>query len=545
MPIASHLSPDRNRKPKELRISPAYPPDCVVSDGSTFIAALLKEQCQLTAVELFAEQHGGHAGARRYSSLLPAQAPSPGEQYAFEVDLDRCSGCKSCVAACHSLNGLDDNETWREVGLLVSPSKRRRPTPPALVQHVTTSCHHCADPACLNGCPVLAYDKDPITGIVRHLDDQCIGCQYCVLKCPYDAPKYNERLGIVRKCDMCSSRLATGEAPACAQACPSEAIRIVLVRGAEAVEEARLHNVNFLPGAPGADYTVPTTRYVSERNVQERACVSADEGTLKLQPAHWALVCMLVLSQASVGIATAAALMKWDWENYAFSLGLIIVGTIASVLHLGRPAGAWRFFLGLRRSWLSREILAFGLYLPALGLTAVSGRGQWLTVVVGTAAILCSAMIYHDTRRVLWHAQRSLALFIGTGAVLGLGGSTVLHAPGLPTAALLAFACVTKLAIEVSIVRHIVDPRLTPLKKTALLITQRLHAAAFVRVACLLLGGIGIPLMIAVGATESRAAAIVSFVLLMTGELIERMLFFRTVDAPKMPGQPVENVCLN
>ena len=42
---------------------------------------------------------------------------------------------------------------------------------------------------CLNGCPVLAYEKDPVTGIVRHLDDQCIGCQYCMLKCPYDVPQ--------------------------------------------------------------------------------------------------------------------------------------------------------------------------------------------------------------------------------------------------------------------------------------------------------------------------------------------------------------------
>ena len=54
----------------------------------------------------------------RYRSLLPATPPGPGQQYAFEVDLDRCSGCKACVVACHTLNGLDENETWRDVGLL-------------------------------------------------------------------------------------------------------------------------------------------------------------------------------------------------------------------------------------------------------------------------------------------------------------------------------------------------------------------------------------------------------------------------------------------
>ena len=121
---------------------------------------------------------------------MPAQPPGPGQQLAFEVDLDRCSGCKACVAACHNLNGLDEGESWRDVGLVIGGM----PELPVL-QHVTSACHHCLDPACLNACPVDAYEKDPHTGIVRHLDDQCIGCQYCTLACPYDAPKYQRGQG--------------------------------------------------------------------------------------------------------------------------------------------------------------------------------------------------------------------------------------------------------------------------------------------------------------------------------------------------------------
>src|SRR5262249_481299 len=160
--------------------------------------------------------------------LLGADArppPGPGAQYAFEVDLDRCSGCKACVAACHNLNGLDEGESWREVGLVIGG----RPRLPIL-QHVTPACHTCLDPACLNACPVDAYEKDPVTGIVRHLDDQCFGCRYCTLACPYDAPKFHAGKGIVRKCDMCSDRLAVGEAPAGVQACPHEAI---VIRGVD------------------------------------------------------------------------------------------------------------------------------------------------------------------------------------------------------------------------------------------------------------------------------------------------------------------------
>ena len=184
------------------------------ADVSTLLSHLLARHEQ-TAVVQFAQWHGGlHAAhaprasaenqlTARYRALLPLTLPAAGEQYGFEVDLDACSGCKACVAACHQLNGLDEGESWRTVGLLHGGTERS-----SVVQHVTAACHHCLEPACLTGCPVEAYEKDPITGIVRHLDDQCIGCQYCVLMCPYDVPRYHADLGIVRKCHMCRQRLA-------------------------------------------------------------------------------------------------------------------------------------------------------------------------------------------------------------------------------------------------------------------------------------------------------------------------------------------------
>ena len=65
----------------------------------------------------------------------------------------------------------------------------------------------------MHGCPVNAYEKDEITGIVKHLDDQCIGCVYCTLKCPYEVPQYDKAHGIVRKCDMCADRLSERRSP--------------------------------------------------------------------------------------------------------------------------------------------------------------------------------------------------------------------------------------------------------------------------------------------------------------------------------------------
>src|SRR5260221_395129 len=191
------------------------------------VAALLEEQSTLTAVERFATRHeqGTLDGiANRYRDLVTFERPGPGEQFAFAVDLDACTGCKACVAACHSLNGLDEGESWRSVTLLAGGTAAA-----PFQQTVTSACHHCVDPACLNGCPVDAYEKDPITGVVSHLDDQCIGCSYCTLTCPYEVPVFNKSRGIVRKCDMCQVRLAAGEAPACVQACPNEAISIEVV----------------------------------------------------------------------------------------------------------------------------------------------------------------------------------------------------------------------------------------------------------------------------------------------------------------------------
>src|SRR5204863_9647202 len=100
---------------------------------------------------------------------------------------------------------LEEGGAWRVASLV---DGLRVDNALAFQQTVTSACHHCVDPACLSGCPVDAYEKDPVTGIVKHLDDQCIGCSYCTLTCPYEVPSFNHRLGIVRKCDMCSDRLA-------------------------------------------------------------------------------------------------------------------------------------------------------------------------------------------------------------------------------------------------------------------------------------------------------------------------------------------------
>ena len=84
----------------------------------TLVDELLLDQQQLTVVERFAKKYDKDQLHDRlpYKELIPLSKPAAGEQYAFEVDVDKCSGCKACVVACHSLNGLDEAESWRDVG---------------------------------------------------------------------------------------------------------------------------------------------------------------------------------------------------------------------------------------------------------------------------------------------------------------------------------------------------------------------------------------------------------------------------------------------
>jgi len=532
-------------------ISPVEKPE------RTLIDDLLAEQRELTAVEIFARAHDAHeVRGRRYEKLLPAAAPAPGQQYAFEVDLDKCSGCKACVTACHSLNGLDDDETWRSVGELVSAETRA-----PMKQTVTTACHHCVDPGCLNGCPVLAYDKDPLTGIVRHLDDQCIGCQYCVMKCPYEVPQYSKARGIVRKCDMCSSRLAVGEAPACVQACPHEAIKITVVdqskvRGKYRQLDFGIQNSkfkiqnSFLPDSPNPAITLPTTRFVTNRTLPTNL-EAADAHEIQPAQAHPPLTILLVLSQLGVGLALFGALA--GGHSRPTALAALVVTLIAvniGTLHLGQPLKAWRSFLGWRKSWFSRELIAFGAFIGALGLHCVilNPLSSILAAVTGLAAVACSAMIYVDTRRPFWNAPMTFGKFFGTTLLLGSVAATLLavlwRADSLTHIAVISLAALgvlVKLAAENRIFQFLVDeqsPHLDALNKTALLLTGRFGLLARIRVVCLASGMLA--LLVASFGSFSATAQItllaVALTLCVAGELIERHLFFVAEVAPKMPG---------
>lgn len=544
--------------------------------GDHFVRDLIESQQSLSAVEQFAADTARTsvpAQAKYYAKLLPASSPGAGEQYAFEVDLDRCSGCKACVAACHSLNGLDDQETWRDVGLLTGGTMQM-----PVIQHVTTACHHCIEPACMSACPVNAYEKDPITGIVKHLDDQCFGCQYCTLACPYDVPKYHASKGIVRKCDMCRDRLAGGEAPACVQSCPHEAISIRIVNQQQVVEDAEANP--FLPAAPDPQITLPTTHYKTTR-VFPRNLLPADYYSINPQHPHWPLIIMLVLTQLSVGAFIVSLVLEntLDVESLeefrklhasmALGFGLLALGS--STMHLGRPQYAFRAFLGVKHSWLSREIIAFGAFAKTALIFAAACwwiPSHWVVpylggvvAATGVIGVLCSVMIYVVTRREFWNFGLTTLKFALTSTVLGIAvtwlsilvfgaliDSPIAHElaqnAGGPLVPMLVVAMAIKLLVELSLLRHLLFRHNSPLKRSARLLIGPLSSSLFARIACGLLGGVFMPLFILREldnqSQQSLPGAIavgMLFTACLVGELLERYHFFAASASPRMPGR--------
>jgi Fe-S-cluster-containing dehydrogenase component len=304
--------------------------------------------------------------------------PQPGEQYRFAFDAQKCIGCKCCVVACNEQNGNPADQQWRRVFALETGV-----FPLVQLQHISTACQHCGDPSCLKGCPVKAYTKDSATGVVIHDADQCIGCQYCVWNCDYGVPQFNDERGVVGKCDLCHNRLSDGMMPACADACPEQAITI--------------ETAAFAPG------TLSTTR------------MEGTDASLKMPiraHAEPSLVALLLLSQASVGLLAAA--VATGTRSFAPAIVCALAMAVAP-LHLGRPIHAARAFLGWRTSWLSREIWALSVYFPL----ALFERGP-VALAAGLVAIYCSARIYMVPARPAWNTPKTIARFYATAVVLGL-----------------------------------------------------------------------------------------------------------------------------
>ncbi|MEQ1897113.1 MAG: DmsC/YnfH family molybdoenzyme membrane anchor subunit [Vicinamibacterales bacterium] len=480
--------------------------------------------------------------------LMPARGPAEGEQYRFHMDMGACIGCKCCVVACNEQNANPASINWRRVSEMEGGFY-----PLAHRSYLSMGCNHCLEPTCLSGCPVDAYSKDGPTGIVQHSADACIGCQYCTWNCSYGVPQYNPERGVVGKCDMCQGRLSLGQAPACVTACPEGAIAIEIVKTSD--WRAAVEAVATL-GMPSGDGSLSTTRVTMDPSHPPDARPLDWTHVAPADP-HWPLVVMTVLTQISVGGFAAIWLLQLLGVSTRLGLaafGSLAVATLAlgaSTLHLGRPLYAYRAVKAWRRSWLSREVLAFAVFSAVAAAYAAAlwfgwPGSRWLggvTFATGCAGVWASACIYRVPSRPSWDTPFTVIQFAATAALAGplFAG---LIAPGAATGLALGAASTTGLALTLVALRvlRVMASERVALRGTARLLSTTFRSHLVTRAALLVLGGVILPLLAAdaAGAISADGAAttlvvglpltdvLMAAALLVTGgaELLGRYLFF-------------------
>jgi len=161
-------------------------------------------------------------------------------RYGMVIDLRKCVGCNACTVACKQENATPPGIFWSRVRQYEVGSY-----PKGRLRFLVMLCMHCQEAPCLESCPTGAtYRRE--TGPVLIEERKCIGCQYCIMACPYEARTYHDgeggeyftgrsltrveaagaerhSRGTVEKCTFCAHRLDQGKEPACVATCPAGA----------------------------------------------------------------------------------------------------------------------------------------------------------------------------------------------------------------------------------------------------------------------------------------------------------------------------------
>ena len=131
---------------------------------------------------------------------------------ALLIDPEKCTSCLQCEMAC----------SFEKEGSF-SPARSRIKI--FEFEHgryaIPYTCTQCEQAWCMHACPVEALTRNDTTGAVELNENVCVGCKVCTIACPFGTINYNPVNKKVFKCDLC------GGEPACAKACPTQAIAYV------------------------------------------------------------------------------------------------------------------------------------------------------------------------------------------------------------------------------------------------------------------------------------------------------------------------------
>lgn len=161
--------------------------------------------------------------------------------YAMGLDIHKCIGCGRCASACKKENDVPTDQhyfrTWVERYIISADEETYVDSPGGGIDgfpelktdvdilrtfFVPKLCNHCANPPCVQVCPVGATftSRD---GVVLVDEEYCVGCRYCIQACPYGARYLHPEKKVADKCTFCYHRITRGLLPACVEVCPTQA----------------------------------------------------------------------------------------------------------------------------------------------------------------------------------------------------------------------------------------------------------------------------------------------------------------------------------